>query len=73
VTAYGLFKLKSWATPLLGITTILLIIAYGSLKIYISGGGIYETKTVDALIFRIFLTLAFTIITYFLIPKKSSL
>lgn len=72
VAAYGLFKVKSWAAPILGIATMILIAAYSSLKIYISGGGIYETKTVYAMIFRISLTLALAIITYFLIPKKSS-
>ena len=47
----GLLK-KKWTTTLLGISTLILITFLG-LKIHASSGGIYETKTIGAMIFRI--------------------
>ena len=68
--AYGFIKNKKWTATLLGISTFILIAAFIGLKIYISSGGIYETKTVGAMIFRISVTLVFAIIAYFTITKK---
>lgn len=67
---YGFVKNKKWTTSLLGISTLLLIAAFIGLKIHASSGGIYETKTIAAMIFRISLTLVFTIIAFFTITKK---
>jgi len=63
--AYGFLKTKKWTTHLLGLSTILLILAFVGLIIHINSGGIYETKTIGAMIFRITLTMAFSIIAYF--------
>ena len=68
--AYGFIKSKKWTAKLLGISTIILIAAFIGLKIYASSGGIYETKTIGAMIFRISVTFAFAIIAYFTIIKK---
>ncbi|HOY40860.1 MAG TPA: hypothetical protein PLX60_03290 [Chitinophagales bacterium] len=68
--AYGLVKNKKWTTKLLAISSIILIVAFIVLQFYISSGGIYETKTVGAMIFRISVTLVFAIIAYFTISKK---
>ena len=68
--AYGFIKSKKWTTTLLGISTLILIAALIGLKIHASSGGIYEEKTIDAMIFRISVTLVFTIIAYFTITKK---
>ncbi|CAN5282886.1 hypothetical protein BH09BAC5_BH09BAC5_00010 [soil metagenome] len=68
--AYGFFKSKKWTTILLGISSIVLIVAFIGLKFYINSGGIYETKTVSAMIFRISVTLVFSIIAYFTITKN---
>ncbi|MBK8505923.1 MAG: hypothetical protein IPL46_29255 [Saprospiraceae bacterium] len=73
ISTYGLLKSKSWTVALMGIASLILVAAFSSLKIYIAEGGIYEIKTVSAVIFRISMTLALTIVTYFLIPKKISL
>ena len=69
LAAYGFVKVKNWTKILLGIASVILIIAFVSLKVYISNGGIYETKTVSAMIFRISLTLAFALIAHFTIRK----
>jgi hypothetical protein len=68
--AYGLVKNKKWTTKLLAISSIILIVAFIVLQFYISTGGIYEKKTVGAMIFRISVTLVFAIIAYFTISKK---
>jgi hypothetical protein len=68
--AFGFVKVKKWTTTLLGISTLILIVAFIGLKIHVSAGGIYEEKTIGAMIFRISLTLVFAILAYFTITKK---
>jgi len=63
--AYGFIKTQRWTIHLLGISAILLIIAFIGLIIHINSGGIYETKTIGAMIFRITITLGFLILAYF--------
>ena len=55
------------------ISSVILIIAFIALLIYINSGGIYETKTIGAMIFRISLTLVFAITAYFTISKNKKL
>jgi hypothetical protein len=69
--AYGLVKNEKWTNSLLALSTVILIIAFVVLKIHINAVGLYETKTVGAMIFRISVTLLLAIVSYFLItPKK---
>jgi hypothetical protein len=68
--AYGFIKNKKWTATLLGISTFILIAAFIGLKSHINSGGIYETKTVGAMIFRITVTFVFTIIAYFTITNN---
>lgn len=68
--AYGFAKSKKWTATLLGISTIILIAAFIGLKIHANSGGIYETKTIGAMIFRIAVTLVFAIIAFFTINKQ---
>jgi len=68
--AYGFIKNKNWTTTLLGISTLILIAAFIGLKIHTNSGGIYETKTIGAMIFRIAVTLVFVIIAFFTINKQ---
>jgi hypothetical protein len=68
--ANGFVKSKKWTANLLGISTIILIAAFIGLKIHANSGGIYETKTIGAMIFRIAITLVFTIIAFFTINKQ---
>ena len=70
--AYGFIKSKKWTISLLGISTLILIAAFIGLKIHANTGGIYETKTIGAMIFRISVTLVFTIIAYFTITKTKN-
>lgn len=62
--AYGLVKLKSWPYKILIIAVVVLIIAFAGLLIHISQGGLYESKTIGALVFRISVTLLFAFFCY---------
>lgn len=72
ISVYGFFKTKRWTIILLVIASVILIAFNIVLKMYISNGGIYETKTVYAMLFRTSLTIALTLIAYFTIPKTKT-
>ncbi len=67
---YGLVKSKQWPHKILMIAVAVLFIAFAGLLVHISGGGLYETKTIGALIFRISVTLAFTFFCYRRLKRK---
>ncbi len=69
--AYSLLKRKKWTTLLLSAAVLILIAAFIALKLHISGGGIYEPKTVNAMLFRIGLTIIFTTASYLLLRTKT--
>lgn len=68
--AYGFMKVKKWTVVLLGIATLILVNAFILFTIHIYTGGIYETKTIGAMIFRLFITLLFGTIAYLTINKE---
>ena len=70
IAVYGLVKAKKGTALVLLVSAIILSVAFISLKIHISNGGIYEAKTVKAMIFRIGLTLVFAVASYFFITKQ---
>lgn len=70
--AYGYFKGKKWTATLLGISTLILVSAFVGLLFHANSGGIYEAKTIKAMVFRISVTLVFAIIAHFTISKKKS-
>ena len=70
VAAYGLLKMKKWPVWLLVISAVILVAAFIGLKIHISEGGLYEAKTVNAMIFRIGLTTLLALVSYFLFKNK---
>lgn len=72
IAAYGFFKKKIEIVKALNFAVILLIITFLGLGIYIYAGGIYELKTVYALIFRIVISLGFIFIAYKYLSKKPS-
>jgi predicted RND superfamily exporter protein len=67
--AYGFIENKKWTANLLGISSIVLIFAFIGLLFHINSGGIYETKTIGAMIFRITITMVFAILAYYTINK----
>ncbi len=71
VAAYAFIKGKKWTIKPLGISVIILFLAFIGLIIHINCGGIYETKTIGAIIFRLILTAAFTALAYFINSKNN--
>ena len=68
--AYGLITLKSWPYKILIVAVAVLFIAFAGLLIHIIQGGLYETKTIGALIFRIGVTLVFILFCYRQLKKQ---
>lgn len=64
--AYGLIGREKWTILLLYVSTTVLITAFVGLFVHINSGGIYETKTIGAMVFRITLTMLFAAATYLL-------
>ena len=73
VAAYGFIKNQKWTVTLLAISTIILLGAYIGLHIHANSGGIYEIKTMGAMVFRTLLTLAFALLAYFSINRQSQI
>lgn len=71
LASYGFIKAKKWTIMPLGISVILLIGSFIGLLIHINVGGIYETKTLYAMIFRVSLTLLFATAAYLLFIKRN--
>lgn len=71
VAAYGFVKSRKWTIKPLGISAIILVLAFAGLLIHINSGSIYETKTVGAMLFRILVTAVFAALAYVLILKNN--
>lgn len=69
---YGFIQSKKWTTKLLVASLIILIAAFVGLLLHINSGGLYETKTVGAMVFRTTLTALFTVSSYFIITKNKT-
>lgn len=67
---YGFIKRKKWTLPLLLISTVILLLASIGLLIHINYGGLYETKTPFALVFRAVVTLVFALMAWITINKQ---
>jgi NADH:ubiquinone oxidoreductase subunit K len=70
ISAYGLLKTKKWTYQILGTSTLMLIATLIGFLLYIQAGGIHESRTIAALIFRTTLTVGFTAFAYFTINRK---
>lgn len=70
IAAFGFWKEKKWTIYFLISSAILLFSTFIALIFYAKNGGIYETKTVGALTFRIIFTTIFSAISYLLILKS---
>ncbi len=67
---YGFVKTKKWTFRVLYTALIILIIAFVALLFYVSNGGIHEEKTIKAMIFRIVVTISFSLIAFFNLNKQ---
>jgi hypothetical protein len=71
--AFGLFTQKTWTFKLLLTITLILMVSFLGLLIHANSGGIYETKTIKAMIFRVSFTAFYTFITWFFISRLNVL
>jgi len=69
--AYGFFTKKKWTTMVLNFSVGILVFTFIGLGIHISAGGIYEQKTVYAMMFRSIVTIAFLLISLKYISKEA--
>lgn len=70
VASFGFIKDKKWTVRPLGISVIVLLVAFIGLFIHINTGGIYETKTIGAMLFRMTVTIVFAALAFFMISKN---
>lgn len=70
IAVYGFVKRTTWTFKILLIALIILIVAFIGLQFYINNGGLHETKTIKAMIFRMLLTLSFSLVAYFNLKKR---
>ena len=69
ITAFGILQNQTWAKFPLIISMIILVFAYIGLFIHINNDGLYETKTIGAMAFRIGVTAIFLFITTKILKK----
>lgn len=72
IAVYGMLHSYQWASRILGGACFLLAVGFIALLVYIDRGGVYETKTVGAMIFRFIVTALFTALAYYLFKKKNN-
>lgn len=66
---YGFLKSKKWTFWVLSVALGILIIAFIALLLYVNNGGIHEAKTINAMVFRMLVTLSFSLIAFFSLKK----
>lgn len=67
---YGFFARRKWTTMLLNFEVSVLVITFIVLGIHIYSGGIYEQKTIAAMIFRMLLTIGFAVVSFYYISQE---
>lgn len=71
IGAVGFIKAQKWTIRPLVVSVLVLVLAFVGLIVHINIGGIYETKTIGAMVFRITITIVSTALAYFMISKKN--
>ena len=71
IAAYGFMKNMKWTFKPLSISALVLFVAFIALFIHVNSGGIYETKTIGAMLFRMTFTVVFIVLAFFVISKNN--
>jgi hypothetical protein len=71
IAAYGFIKTRSWAFWLMLSAALFLLFAFAVFYIHIQSGGLYESKTIGAMTFRIAFTLLIAGLIYISTNKKT--
>lgn len=64
IVLYGFLKSEKWAFWIMLTIVLMLLYVFGLFYIHIHTGGLYEDKTIAAMIFRILLTLSLSVFIY---------
>ncbi len=67
-----LVRANKFSVKILGLATILLAATFVALLFYVNSGGLHETKTIYAMLFRLGVTAALSLSAYFLTVKKEA-
>lgn len=70
-SAYGMFFQKKSTTRLLVFSTTILLLGFAGLLWHINSGRIYEQQTVNAMLFRIGITILFAGLSWQYITKET--
>ncbi|QRM90626.1 hypothetical protein FG167_15740 [Lacinutrix sp. WUR7] len=70
IAVFGFLKNKKWTFWALIVALGILIIAFIALLVYVNNGGIHEAKTIKAMVFRMLVTLSFSILAFLFINKQ---
>ena len=70
LAAYGILVAHKWTTAVLSISSLILVGTFIGLLVHVNAGGLYETRTIGAMIFRITITLSFTVYAFLAISRK---
>ena len=62
LSSYGFIKQRKWTFKLLSAATLILILALIGLFIHIYIGGLFEIKTIWAMLFRITITMGYALL-----------
>jgi len=71
IAAVTWFKKMKITSTLLGTSTAILTLGFVGLLIHINAGGLHETKTIGAMVFRTLLTLILIFISYKTLKKHT--
>lgn len=73
LAVYAFVKRNKWSARLLAISLLILCTAFAGLLVYAADGGIHESKTIGAMVFRISFTLIAWSVPYFVISRPLQL
>jgi len=69
IVAYGFLQSEKWTFWILTAIALILFIALIALLFHIDRGGLFEFKTIRAMVFRIVVTIAFALIAFYKLLK----
>lgn len=69
--AYAVWKSPEYGAYSMALASLILILAFVALQIYINKDGIYEVKTVKAMIFRTMITVVMSALGYYIFQKST--
>ena len=69
IASFGLIKTKKWTLWVLISAVVILLVAFMGLFVHINLGGLFETKTLGAMVFRISVTVGFAVYARYMLKN----